>query len=164
MSGLPDPATPPELTALEDALRDLLPRRASVDRDAVLFRAGQASCPRRWVWPCATAVATAATVFLVMLLVIRPGPQVIERIVHVPVPAVSKPERTQGADAPRSPSVEAGSPDAETTVPVYTSPKRRLEEHLLRWGLDGLGDPGPDPEPPARRGEPLSHSLSSLGE
>jgi hypothetical protein len=172
MSGLPYPATPPELTALEAALGDLVLRPAGVDRDAVLFRAGQAAAPRRWLWPCATVAASAAAVVLGVLLALRPAPEVRERIVYVPAPAPTAPEHTQGADhraltQPGSPQQGADaprSPDADTSAPVYSSPQRRLEEHLLRWGLDGLGDPGPDPEPPARSGELLSHFYSSMGD
>jgi hypothetical protein len=157
MSGISDPATPPELTALEDALRDLLPRAASVDRDAVLFRAGQVAGPRRWFWPCATAATSAAAVVLGVLLALRPAPAVIERVVYVEKPGPDTRERTQGADAHRS-------PEEYTPAPVYYSPQRRLAEHLLRWGLDGLGNPGPDPNPPALPGGNLSHSFSSMGE
>ncbi len=167
MSGLNDPATPPELTALEAALGDLVLRPAGVDRDAVLFRAGQVAAPRRWFWPCATLAASAAAVVLGVLLALRPAPEVRERIVYVPAPAHRAPERTQGADALRSPEQGADaprSPDADPSAPVYSSPQRRLEEHLFRWGLDGLGDPGPDPEPPARPGELLSHFYSSMGD
>ncbi len=167
MSGLPDPATPPELTALEAALSDLGLRPASVDRDAVLFRAGQVAAPRRWFWPCATVAASAAAVVLGVLLAMRPGPEVRERVVYVKVPAPEKGERTQGADAPRSPEQGGGtarSSDVDVPAPVYSFPQRRLEEHLFRWGLDGLGDPGPDPEPPGRPGELLSHYLSSMGD
>jgi hypothetical protein len=161
MSGIPDPATPPELTALEGALIGLVPRPTAVDRDAILFRAGQAAAPRRWFWPCATAVASAAAVVLGVLLGLRPA--VVERVVvYVPVPADKTAEQTQGVDTPRSP--DTGSPEAETPAPAYYSPYRRLEEHLLRWGLDGLGDPGPDPNPPGRPGEFLSHSFSSTGD
>jgi hypothetical protein len=165
MSGIPDPATPPELTALEGALGGLVPRPPAVDRDAILFRAGQAAAPRRWIWPCATAVASAAVV-LGVLLAIRPA--VAERVVvYVPVQGGKMPEQTQGADAPRSPGQQAdadASPDAQTPAPVDYSAYRRLQEHLLRWGLDGLSDPGPDPNPPARPGDFLSHFFSSTGD
>jgi hypothetical protein len=164
MSGIPDPATPPELTALENALSDLLPRPATVDRDAVLFRAGQAAVPRRWFWPCATAAASAAAVVLGVLLAIRPAPAVIERTIYVQVPAPERAERGPGTVVPGSPTQEPGSPHAETPAPVDYSPKRRLEEHLFRWGFDGLRDPGPDPNPVGRPGEFLSHSFSSMGD
>jgi hypothetical protein len=167
MSGNPDPATSPELTALAEALRDLLPRASSVDRDAVFFRAGQAAAPRRWWWPVATAMSSAAAVTLGVLLALRPVPAEIERVVYVQVPSAQRPEQAQGAGAPRSPSESmetAGYPDAEAPTPVYHSPQRRLEEHLLRWGFDGLSVPAPDPNPPARAGDFLSHSFSSTGD
>jgi hypothetical protein len=176
MSGLPDPAIPPELTTLEGALRDLLPRTASVNRDGLLFRAGQAAAPWRWVWPCATAAASAAAVVLGVLLVLRTAP--VERIVYVRVQGPSAqqgprgvdPPRSpnQGVDMPRSPNEEVDSPRSpnrgvDGPLSPY-SPQRRLEEHLLRWGFDGLGVPVPDANPAERRFEFLSHSFSSMGE
>src|SRR5206468_691136 len=75
----------PDLSALAGALRALTPRPATLDRDAVLFRAGQAAAPRRWLWPAATAASAALALTLGLMLVLRPAPRPIERVVYVPV-------------------------------------------------------------------------------
>jgi hypothetical protein len=135
----------PDLTSLEAALASLVPRPARLDRDALFFRAGQRSAPRRWLWPCATAVSTLTAAVLGVLLALRPQPPVVERIVPVPTPEAS----------PR----EAEPPEASDPW----TPRRRLQEHLLRQELDGLGEF--DPDPPSPGATPLlTHPLSSLGE
>jgi hypothetical protein len=153
MFGPSDEPARPELTFLERALGGLAPRPARLDRDALLFRAGQSAAPRRWLWPCSTAVATTVAVVLGVLLAVRPQPTVIERIVPVPALEPTTVEKPSAAEpAPETPEV----PDSWT-------PRRRLQEHLLRHGLDGLGEFSPEPEPPPRSNIPLTHPLSSMG-
>jgi hypothetical protein len=81
----------PELTALERHLREMLPRAPRVDRDRLMYAAGQAA-PRApigiastrrvarapgWMWPVATATMTAATVLLGTVLVWQKQPNFI---------------------------------------------------------------------------------------
>jgi hypothetical protein len=96
----------PQINALEAALAALSPAKSQIDRDELMFRAGVAAAqsgtiasvasrPRRaaWMWLLATAASTLVAAMLGSLyganqaprLARRPEPQVIERIVEVPV-------------------------------------------------------------------------------
>lgn len=108
-----------ELNDLEQQFRRLAPA-ADLDRDAILFRAGRASAPRPWGWIAATALSTAAAVFLAL----RPTS---------PPPA---------APPPPPPAVHDVEPSAPPPI-LLAPPVRRLEEELLDRGLDALGRPAP---------------------
>jgi hypothetical protein len=146
----PDPA--PELDALADELRRLAPTPPGLDRDALLFRAGRASAGRGWLWPAATAVSSLTAAALGAALLLQPPPQtVVETIrVRVEAPAPSAP-----------PGVEPYPVAAEAPAPDDRPPHLRLQEHLLRWGLDGLGEP-PQSEPPPRPSADLFSHYSDL--
>lgn len=122
----------PELMALEATLRDLLPSEGGLDRERVLFEAGRASARPGWGWPVATLLASATAVALGLVLLVRPPRvEVVERPVPVEVPVLVP------APPPSFP------PPAEDEAPaprLPSSPYHRLHEHLLRWGLDGIGD------------------------
>lgn len=152
-----------ELSELEAALGGLLPRPSRLDRDRLLFLAGQASASsspasaeqrerpnrRHWIWPAISALSTAAAVVLAVLLVMRPGPQVVREIVYV-----ERPEPLdEAAEEPHddgSPAIEAlgpmdlannESPPAGTgrVGPNYLELRRRVFE----VGLAALPDPQP---------------------
>jgi hypothetical protein len=135
-----EPARRPELTALESALRDLAPAPVGLDRDAVMFRAGQAAAPRRWLWPAVTAVSSAAAVVLAVLLACRPA----EVVRYVPAPPSAAPANEEPTPEPNS------SGPLPARVPGALLTYRQLEQNLLRQGLDGLGEapPSPDSAPP----------------
>lgn len=119
----------PDLTALADELRRLAPREPALDRDATLFRAGRASAPRRWLWPAATAISSLTAAVLGAVLYFQPPPQTVtvkEAVYIDPPTAVVESLPVETPD------------DAEEP-----SPHRRLHDHLLRWGLDGLASPPP---------------------
>ena len=122
----------PELTALEQSLGRLEPA-SHLDRDRVMFRAGQGTPRLRWLWPASTAATTAAAAVLAFLLwhqsMIPPAPEPAPRVIvvekFVPVPA---PEIPSGTDAVLSlPTPEAATRD-------YF----RLRQEVLRWGTDVL--------------------------
>lgn len=79
----------------ETQLAALTPRVAALDRDRLMFLAGQASLPaaranqagRRWAWPAAFSGMTALAASLLVMLALRPAPRVVERIVRAPVEA-----------------------------------------------------------------------------
>jgi len=68
-------ALPAELAALERQLKQLTPTAPRVDRDQLMFAAGRSSrlaersWASSWFWPAATALTTAATIFLASMLV-----------------------------------------------------------------------------------------------
>src|SRR5262249_30724133 len=77
---VPGQTRTPALNARAGALAGLKPRPAALDRDALMFRAGRASAPRGWKWPLATAALSLVALGLGIALLVRPQPQVVERI------------------------------------------------------------------------------------
>lgn len=61
-----------ELTPLEAALAELAPVPARLDRDAVMYAAGRAAAPRRWLWPTATGFFALLSLILAVRLATRP--------------------------------------------------------------------------------------------
>ncbi len=126
----------PALDALAEALRGLAPRAGRLDRDALMFRAGRASAPRRWAWPLATAASAATALALGVLLGARPEPtpRVVQTVVYLPAEA-----------PPRAPDQPAASPGGDGTGAGSWSSYLQGLERLARWDLDRLPPP---PEPP----------------
>jgi hypothetical protein len=147
----------PHLTAVEAALAALAPA-SRLDRDQLLFRAGQASVPRfGWRWPAATGVMTLATVALTLAWVLRPSAPVVERVVTVVVhePAPSEPP----APSPGPVAVAGVAEHAEREGADYL----KVREQVLRWGVDYLpAASGPGPSALARPGENLSDTSLRL--
>lgn len=138
---------PDDLTALEADLRHLVPREPALDRDTLLYRAGRASAGPGWVWPLATLIATTAAIILGSCLLLRPAP-VVREVIYLPAEVVQ--------EEPPTPPAEEPILTRETLPAEERSPHRRLQEHLLRWGLDGLPEPPPrNPDPPFPPGESL---------
>ena len=81
----------PEVTAIESALRALVPSQSALDRDRLMFRAGQASARSRfltrWAWPSIAATLAIVAAGEGALLATRPEPRVVERLVIVREPA-----------------------------------------------------------------------------
>jgi hypothetical protein len=122
-----------ELSDLEKLLAALPPRPATLDRDRLLFRAGQESMRRSWVWPFAAVTMSVACGCLAMLLVLRPLPEPAVQIVHVHVPAPA---------APAASDLRPVEPHATTTD--YRQPPSpplsywRMQQQALRFGVEGL--------------------------
>jgi hypothetical protein len=150
-----------DLKAAEAALGSLVPRSSRIDRDRLMFLAGQAAGRGQgsgvggqalgvggqvipsWLWPAATAAMVLVSVTLGGLLWSRSGPETIERIVYVPV------ERP----APSSPTV-VQSTTPEPQIPRITNTLGslvlggsiqadylRLRNQVLVSGLDALPEP-----------------------
>ncbi|MCH7988698.1 MAG: hypothetical protein IID46_06030 [Planctomycetes bacterium] len=79
------------LKEIENALASLVPKSSGIDRDRLLFLAGQASAsqlphttPRRIrLWQMTTALSTTAAVALGVMLAVRGQPEVIHEIQYV---------------------------------------------------------------------------------
>lgn len=127
-----------ELTALAAALRELQPRPETLDRAALMYRAGRASA-RGWAWPATAVGSTVVALALALVLWLRPAPPVIERIVYLPAPP---PEPASTSPA------ESAPPLVEDTGGGGWSQYVHLQEQVLRDGLDGLPPP-PEDVPPA---------------
>lgn len=155
-----------DLNDLAAALRDLTPKPAGLDRETLLFRAGQAAAPRRWFWPLATLVATSTAGVLAVLLALRPvrvehriEERIIERLVPVPVePSPPSPSPGERELSPGENPAGLGYP--ADAAPARQTPGDRMREHLLRWGFEGLPVPPPDPVQ-APRGPFLTAELPS---
>jgi hypothetical protein len=141
----------------EQSLSSLAPRAARLDRDRLMFLAGQAtrqasggrqppddldrrvaradSPASRWGWPAAFSAMTALAASLLIMLVNRPEPQVIERIVRVPAAA---------SPAIASRSAELGRQAIESEPPFSPAPGRpafgesylHARDQVLAFGLD----------------------------
>ncbi len=156
---MPEPLEP-RLNEVAAALAALRPSPPALDRDRLLFNAGQASVSRPWLWRIAAA-STAAAVVLAAILILRPAPPPVERVVYVRVEPAPQPPppKTEAQSLPPSAPAESEPPAAP---PLYSSPSTpytRLEDRVLRWGLDGLAEPAP---PPAAPPETLDSLLKSL--
>ncbi len=139
MSG---PTHDPELTALEDALVRLAPA-SGVNRDALMFRAGQASVRRR-AWPIAAVASTLTAAGLAAVLLLRP-PTVLERVVLVePSPAPTAPQQDDSAaDYLRlRDRLERESDDAPPPNPAAPALRRTIPlDALLGLPPDAVTDP-----------------------
>jgi hypothetical protein len=139
------------LAPIEVALKSLSPARGAIDRDAIMFRAGQQSMRTRWVWPSATAALALIAVGEAAFFATRPTPEprIIERIVEVPKAEYSAPVvilRQNPAE------------DLEPFIDFSPNPERgrlasqdnyHLREQALRFGVESLPEP-----PPASRTDP----------
>lgn len=119
------------MNQVEAALRSLVPTRSSIDRDRILFAAGQASIRRTSAHRAWMAVAASLALLAAgegVLLAHRPEPRMVERVVIVRVPAPSPEPAPKLAEVrPPAAPLEAG-PTA----------RDRLAWQILRYGLDGL--------------------------
>lgn len=141
-------------------LGKLLPRPSRLDRDRLLFLAGQASvCSpaplrqperRRWLWPAVSAVSTAAAIALAVLLALRPEPRVVREIVYLGRPEPSRAETEEpGVVAPefaRKAFGSTGRAMAESTGSGggFTGPNYlELRRRVFEVGLAALPEPAP---------------------
>lgn len=113
-----------DLAAFEAALASLAPRADRLNRDRLMFRAGQANVvappiashaagPPRWAWPTAFAAMTTVAASLLVALVTRPGPQVVQQVLPVR-PESSQPPRPEPSIGEAEPAAIAGKERAES--------------------------------------------------
>jgi hypothetical protein len=123
---------------LEEALASLRPRDPHMNRDALLFHAGQASerrKRRRW-----QAVAGALALLLGVSLGLRPQPGEVVRVVRVQEPRPA-PQRPFDDSLARATLIGPAAP--ALPQPAYLV----LRQAVLRRGLDALRSA--DPAPPS---------------
>jgi hypothetical protein len=173
----------PELTELESALRALSPAPSRLDRDRLMFEAGARARRVPLLWPSAAAALALVVAGETTLLVSRPGPRVVERLVVIREPSTPAAAETRPVAAvppTRDPVVssvfDAGrSAPSEAILPgrwLTIADARRLQRRLLNPGLDGLTEPagiaGPSgptsgtPSRPASVGELRGLELDNL--
>jgi hypothetical protein len=144
----------PGLAGLEAALAALAPKPGRIDRDVLLFRAGQVSVRRHgWTWPCGTAVLGLIALSLGSMLAFRPASAPEVRVVYITVKEPATPSPHEPPGAPPGPLVVA---QEEPFTPPGTrlSPMSYLdlERQVVRWGLDGVPS---TPEGGSASGPPL---------
>ena len=104
----------PTLKALEAELAALVPRTDRLDRQRLIFLAGQqsagaarvhpATAARRWGWPAGFVAMTATAAALAVTLLLQPDPQVVVRYVTVPAKSVAVDPAPPEADGPHPPA------------------------------------------------------------
>ena len=139
--------TPQELKAVESGLASLAPTTLRLDRDRLMYLAGQAAAAhdapaglasrRAWIWPAASAGVGAVSAALLVLLVARPAPRVVERIVYVPA------THAAAADAAQQPGADGASLPRHSAAP---SPGAVAPRRTFGGGWMGLAAPSRRPE------------------
>jgi len=137
-------------------LASLLPVASSIDRDRLMYLAGQSAAKSRqrgsaaaWLWPCATAASVLVAVTLTALMLGR-GPQVVEKIVYVPAKEVTKPQKQPSTPVPDEKprlakddvAVPSTSPKSVDKTPKRTKKPRndylQLRRMVMAQGVDAL--------------------------
>jgi hypothetical protein len=129
----------PSLGPLESALANLKPAPTALDRDRLMFRAGQLSTRWHWVWPASTAALFVMSLALAGVLAFRPTAPESVRVVYVPIetsPPVSSPRQPVPAPTPATST-------ADVPAPPASAPYLSLRGQVLRFGVESLPDPPP---------------------
>lgn len=130
--GSPEDDLPPELKSVEAALASLAPRIDRLDRDRLMFLAGEQSAtsgrrgpvrsPHGWAWPGAFSAMTAVAAALLVMLIARPEKHTVE-ILRVPVSQASN-DRPSPDGVSAAPPAESGVPGPATVSPSGSEPRR----------------------------------------
>jgi hypothetical protein len=154
---MPEPLDP-RLSEVAAALAALAPRPPALDRDRLLFNAGRASAPRPWFWRLTAAASTTLAAVLAATLLLRPAPPPVQHTVYVQIEAVPQPPPKP--EPPLAPApAESEPPPAPAFYSWPSTPYTRLEDRVLRWGLDGLAEPTPASAAPPETLDSLLRSL-----
>jgi hypothetical protein len=138
-----------ELSDLEEGLKALAPAPVSIDRDQVLFRAGQHSAARAArVWRAAAVFLALTTGGLGVAWMCQPEPSPEVRIVEVPVKVFVAPvvDKKPEPPAPKSADSKPITPKQVEAVPVLAH--HRVQNEMLRHGLDTVPHLPPETNPP----------------
>jgi hypothetical protein len=124
---------PPERDELAEALGSLRPRPVELDRDRLMFRAGQAAAAaryRRWQW--GGGLLTVSSLCLTLALLLRPAPEPQIRTVHIPAAVPHKQLKLPVAPDELTPPTEP----APAAPAVPGTHAWHLEKALLQANLD----------------------------
>lgn len=128
----------PELAALAKALTALAPAPGRLDRDRLLFCAGQASLRQRaWLWPSVAAGLALVAGALGLSQALHPAGQRVQCIVY------------QRVEPPVSPAALVAAKQSVPTEPLFSASDQserqaepltylRLQRLVLAWGVDAL--------------------------
>jgi len=154
-----------DLNALSKDLQRLTPRACPINRDAVMFHAGQASVPWNWKWPFATALSSCLAFTFAAALLVQPSPPppTMQPYYSGPMRGPIAPPAApwNGIDPPGGPVMPGDMMTAdEEPLPTPDTAYYHTQSSLLRWGLDGLPMPPPAaPTPVLEKREMLLRSL-----
>jgi len=176
MSGKEDPEGLPELKEIREALGSLVPRTDRLNRERLMFLAGQASVgkpseqlPRtrvwsRWGWPAAFSAMSAVAASLLVTVAVRPEPQVVVRVVERVVPApVSQAEAKTAQSAPAGDAPGAVQEQDQPSGAGASPGRESVPSEWFAWAaLVGRSD-GSSTEPsyPQLREQLLAHGVES---
>jgi hypothetical protein len=137
------------LTGIEAALAGLTPMPGRIDRDRLMFQAGQTVARPGWMWPTVSGVLSVATLTLLVAVARAPKTRVVERLVYVSRPAPAQPARKDSSAPTLEQATESISAVRMDELP-NRNPRIALEEQIMRWGLESLPDVAPSvpSEPP----------------
>lgn len=132
-----------ELKGLEAQLSRLRPRTDRLDRDRLLFLAGQAAVDRPseplgpnrlpgWVWPTSFVGMTGVAAALLCMLIMRPEPRVVERLVYVGSSGETNLEHALNDNEQRTVAIESVVPPRSDASSAWTAGQ------LLHGGEDLL--------------------------
>jgi len=130
----------PKLAELEKSLSALVPVPGRIDRDQLLFRAGQASArPFVWLWPTTTGLLVVVATVLGAALALRPVPIPVGKVVYVTIPQ-------SAADFAPMPQVDSSASSrrpgsaAELDDDLWAGSAEYLRQRnqAIRWGVDAL--------------------------
>jgi hypothetical protein len=159
----------PELNAIASRLGSLEPARSRIDRDLVMFRAGQASVrPPRWrrrAWNGIAASLALVALGEGVLLAHRPPPQIVKDVVVVREPAPAPPAPASVVE--QSVAEVTESLPSESSLWLGQTAYERQVAQVMRNGLDDMPvSPtvaSPDWRPrPATAGQMLQEELRRL--
>jgi hypothetical protein len=155
--------SPERLTEFEQLLAALTPRAGGVNRDQLMFRAGQASANRwpggvrqpSWAWPLATVVSAVAAGLMGVMLVVDRGNHASGTVAVTTRPDQAPDPSPAAEDQPLRPApyLAAHSEDEPATTTGYSDSHRVSAQlfTLRQWvlagdweGLDESGGPSPD--------------------
>ena len=139
-----------ELAVLAKTLAALAPAAGRLDRDQLLFRAGQVSLRRRaWLWPSVAAVLALLAGAVGLSEVLRPPPQQVQCVIYQRVEPSLSPIEPLAAKLP-APQDTGTLVSQEAERPAEPLSYLRMQRLVLAWGVDAL----PYPRASAGSGEP----------